>query len=234
MRLVFLHGWGYSPGVWDAVRHELQEFHTEAIHLPLGVDDFNTWAQANAASLESGFMLIGWSLGAQMALAIAASRQPALRGLFLIGASPCFVAHEAWPHGLAPETVANFRKNFAQAPERTQKRFLALQTLGDSRRAMLSAALEAALASPHTTGLDAGLAQLESADLRSLTYPQELACALLHGRNDALMPLAAAKYLQQTLPNAALEIVEEAGHAPLFSQPEQLAQRIRSFAHGAF
>lgn len=232
--LVLLHGWGYTPKIWDGLRAELGDFELSTPLLLPPCADLAAWADELAASLPDDAILIGWSLGALLAMSLAARHPAKVRGLFLIGASPCFVAHEAWAHGLEANTVAAFRAGFRRSPARTQQRFVALQVLGDSQRHALAPLLEGALADPaeHATAQEAGLQILAEADLRSLELPAGLPVHLLHGRQDALMPVAAAEYLQTRHGGARLQIIEDAGHAPLLSQPGALAQHIQAFADG--
>ncbi|GAB2881308.1 pimeloyl-ACP methyl ester esterase BioH [Uliginosibacterium flavum] len=230
--LVLLHGWGYTPKIWDGLRAELSNFELCTPLLLPPCANLATWADELTASLPDDAILIGWSLGAMLAMNLAARHPAKVRGLFLIGASPCFVAHEAWAHGLEANTVTAFRAGFRRNPARTQQRFVALQVLGDSQRHALAPLLENALADPaeHATALEAGLQILAEADLRSLELPPGLPVLLLHGRQDALMPVAAAEYLQSHHAGARLHIIEDAGHAPLLSQPAALARHIQAFS----
>jgi pimeloyl-[acyl-carrier protein] methyl ester esterase len=53
---------------------------------------------------------------------------------------------------------------------------------------------------------------------------------LLHGAGDALMPLAAAQWLADALPDGRLSIFDDCGHAPFLSRPRDCAVLIESFA----
>ena len=152
--------------------------------------------------------------------------------LILIGSTPCFVARggEApWAHGLDAATVAAFNANFAADPSGTQKKFVALQALGDARRKAVSAELAAALADAgpeRAPGLSRGLDLLAHADLRTLVPEIRQPTQLIHGAGDALMPLAAAEWLAQQLPNARLAHFDDCGHAPFLSRPQECAALI--------
>lgn len=230
MNLLFLHGWAYRPQLWDAVRAELGEYSSSAPALSFASKSPARWGEDMAASLPAECVLVGWSLGAMLALLLARQRPEKIRGLFLIGASPRFTADASWPYGLDAATVAAFRQAFGAQPARVLKRFLALQVLGDARRGPLGEQLEACLAATEAHAeLEQGLALLESLDLRALPLPAGLPVRFLHGRQDALMPLSAAQWLAARDAGSRLEIIEDAGHAPLFSQPPALAARIREF-----
>ena len=230
--LVLLHGWGYTPKIWDGLRAELNGFELHAPFILPPCADLAAWTDDIAANLADDSILVGWSLGVMLAMNLAARHPSKVRGLFLIGASPCFVANDAWAHGLEANTVAAFQAGFRRSPTRTLQRFVALQVLGDSQRHALALLLESALADPaeHATALEMGLQILAEADLRSLELPAGLPVHLLHGRQDALMPIAAAEHLQIHHAGTRLHVIEDAGHAPLLSQPSELARQIQAFA----
>lgn len=231
MKLVFLHGWAYTPRLWDPLRAELAEFETLAPRLQPATPDLLDWAETFARELPENSILVGWSLGAMLAMACALSAPSRIKGLFLIGASPRFIACADWPAALAEETVAAFKRDFARQPARTLQRFLALQLLGDTARSELKPLLECALADAAEPSLGIGLEILASSDLRARLGELALPIKLLHGAQDSLMPLAAAQFIQQQLPDAELETQACAAHAVLLAKPAELAARIREFVH---
>ncbi len=229
MPLVLLPGWGFSTRVWASLRQELAEFRPATPELADAGSALAERADRLAETLATKSVLVGWSLGAMLALEAARRWPDRIAGLFLIGANTSFVRRSDWPHGLAPEIVSGFRDDFALAPERTLKRFLALQVLGDAQRKALQTQLAENLLPADADGLAEGLTLLQDADLR--LAPGEISCPvrLLHGRQDALMPIGAAHALQAILPGARLIEIADAGHCPLFCDTPALANEIRSF-----
>lgn len=53
---------------------------------------------------------------------------------------------------------------------------------------------------------------------------------LLHGEADAIVPVAAAKWLASILPDYELHILPGAGHVPTITRPAEVAEQIESFA----
>lgn len=230
--LVFLHGWGFTPRIWAPLRAQLGDEPCLAPPVSAGPASLALRADTLAAHLPRDSLLIGWSLGAMLALQTAQRHPEKVRALCLIGASPRFVASPDWPHGLDAATVDAFADGFERDPQRTRKRFMALQVLGDVQRKPLQLALDAAQADVTTPGLRQGLEILSSADLRPLVPEIAQPTMLVHGAQDALMPIEAARWLARTLPAASLTEVAGAGHCPGFLEPEMLAEIIRRFAHG--
>ncbi|MCL1860376.1 MAG: alpha/beta fold hydrolase [Proteobacteria bacterium] len=244
--LLFLHGWAMTPEVWQALIAALitenADFEIHAPALP-GHDghaiDFAptlaAWADALAPALPSSATVIGWSLGAALALELARSRPERVERLILLGATPRFISAPDWPHGLDAELVTSFTDGYLSQPTQTLHRFLALQTLGDASRRRLSPQLEAA-AVPHAghplPALADGLKILAESDLRPWLAEIRQPVHLIHGDNDALMPLEAARWLAAALPHARLSVYEHCGHAPLLSRPEDCVALIHASLNG--
>ena len=67
---------------------------------------------------------------------------------------------------------------------------------------------------------------LASADLRKNLPLLPKPCLILHGEQDALMPVGAARFLHERLVGSRLKLVPHAGHAPFFTEPEKIAALI--------
>jgi len=226
--LVMFHGWGYQPSIWHSLAAELDEFQVLMPELHPSSPNIDTWADSVQAAIPVGSLILGWSLGALLALNIASRHPTKIAGLVLIGASPRFAAGKDWIHGMDPAVVAAFKTSYEEHPRATLKRFLALQVLGDSARNSVKSVLEPHLLSNEEAlpALSLGLEILATADLRD-RLPITTPCSLLHGERDALMPLAAAHMLHSRLPRSRLIILPESGHAPLFADTAALAALIR-------
>jgi pimeloyl-ACP methyl ester carboxylesterase len=78
----------------------------------------------------------------------------------------------------------------------------------------------AALQALNRVAIDARIPE----DLHELRLP----VLLVWGEKDRLFPLAQARRLLRTLPNATLEIIPRAGHSPQEERPDEVAARIRA------
>jgi len=237
--IVLLHGWGLSSAVWAPLTAQLSP--QLALHAPdlpghgdapVAGDTLADWADALLPALPDGATVVGWSLGAQFALHLAAHAPRKVARLVLIAASPRFVQGDDWPNAMPVDTLTEFRRSFDLDPAATQRRFIALQALGDAARREVSATLTAALTpadASHQRALATGLRLLADTDLRPLVGHIAQPVRLLHGSADTLMPVAAAEWLADQLPNGRLSVFQHSGHAPFASRPADCATLIESF-----
>jgi pimeloyl-[acyl-carrier protein] methyl ester esterase len=89
--------------------------------------------------------------------------------------------------------------------------------------------LLAACALPPLAALRAGLRVLEQSDLRAALPSIEQPALVLHGRDDRLVPVAAAEFLAQRLPQARAAYFDGAGHAPFLSRRDATIDALREF-----
>ena len=52
---------------------------------------------------------------------------------------------------------------------------------------------------------------------------------IIWGKNDTLIPLEQSNLFKETIKNASLEIVEDAGHAPFAEKPAIVCEILREF-----
>lgn len=238
--LVLLHGWGLNLRVFDALRAQLaQHYAVTALDLPgHGASPWPAGCtperqlQLIGRSIPPGATLIGWSLGGQLALALAAQPALAVRRLVLIATTPRFVQAADWPHGLPAETLQQFSHELERDSAATLASFLELQVRGSRDSGATLAALRAALAqhgAPQPPALRAGLALLAQTDLRALAPTLTVPTLLVVGASDRITPPGAAQALAALLPDARLLELPRAGHAPFLSHGAAVAEAALRF-----
>ena len=242
--LVLLHGWGmerrvFTPWLpllepdfrvqaWDLPGHGARPCPSAGWQWESGLDDLSV----ALAALSTPPILLGWSLGGLLALALALRPSVSLAGLVLVASSPSFRQRPDWSAGVSPDLLRNFAAELDQDAQGLRRRFFALQVLGDSAaRAQLPKVDDWPL--PASACLQAGLQFLQDIDLRASLHALAIPVLLLHGEGDRIVPPAAAEYLHQALPGSVLRVVP-AGHAPFLGQPAACAEALREvFAHAA-
>ena len=229
---VFLPGWcvGRGPLKLTVNAQNGQIFDLPGYgNAPL-ITDFYAAADDIALHLETGTILIGWSLGAQLAIAIAARAPQKVGKLVLIAGPTSFIQRAGWPHAMPPEVLAEFTTGVAADIEAMLPRFVGGFNRGDTRaKAVTLELLKLADPRPPSITLATGLNWLRDVDLRPLAPQIKAPTLLMHGANDPLMPLAAAEALAALIPGAELAVFAECAHAPFLSQPEAFNARLSTF-----
>jgi pimeloyl-[acyl-carrier protein] methyl ester esterase len=238
--LVLLHGWGMNLRVFDGLRAALAERH-RVTAIDLAGHGKSAWTSGSspqqqlarlAAVLPRDAVLVGWSLGGQLALQLAAEPALAVRQLVLIATSPRFVCADDWPHGLPAATLRQFAAQLAHDAGQTTDDFIELQLRGSADAAAVRAALRDALrlhGAAEPAALAAGLELLEHNDLRALARRIEVPALVVAGQYDRVTEAQAGQALAQLLPQAQLLNIRRAGHAPFLSHPGQVAAAMLAF-----
>ena len=241
--VVMLHGWGMHSGIWDDVVPQLaQRFRVHSVDLPghgwsaLHPLPFtlDAVAAALAAQFDETVSVCGWSLGGQIALHWAAREPQKIKRLVLVASTPCFVERDDWLFGLAHGILRQFAAELEKNHAATLRRFLALQVRGSEGERELLASLRARLFSrgePHLDALRGGLEILRHADLRAALPVIRQPVLVMAGERDKLTPPEASSYMAQALPNARMEEIAGAAHAPFLSHPQIFVEHITSFLH---
>ena len=150
--LVLLHGWGMNLRVFDPLRARLAAHYAVTRDRSAGTRPQSLDRRAArgrqallagvAASVPRGATLLGWSLGAQLALELARDTRLAISRLVLIATTPRFVSGEDWPHGAAAhDAAAASPPELARDPSATVDEFLTLQVRGSAASGAALAAL---------------------------------------------------------------------------------------------
>lgn len=239
--IILLHGWGFQHHIWDEFVPFLNEdFSVYQVDLfgyghssmiePYSLDNI---AKYLVEQLPKDAIWIGWSLGGLMAQFTAFNYPNKIKGLFLIGSSPCFVQKENWKCAMAEETLNKFAFQLEQDWRGTLQRFLALQLQGDDQARQWLKKLKLQLQNspaPHPLALNAGLQLLKDSDLRNL-WEKSMPCpmTLCFGRRDALVPASLGDAWQILNPALDSTIVEGAAHTPFLSHAPDVLTALRRF-----
>lgn len=232
--LVFIPGWCLGRGPLIAA---VDALHGQFFDLPgYGaaplIEDFDAAADDVAARLPPGSTLCGWSLGAQLALAVAARAPTKVGKLVLVAGTASFVQRDGWPHGMPPEMLTEFTAGIAADAEAMLPRFVGGFNRGDARAKAVTLEL-LKLADPRPSGqvLGTGLAWLRDVDLRQAATEVKAPTLLINGSADPLMPLPAAEALAALIPGARLEVFADCAHAPFLSTPADFIARVAAFVN---
>ncbi len=243
--LVLLHGWSISAAAYSELAGMLSNDYRLLIpdlpghgaSSPARSNDFkalaNDLACWLAAVTEGPVSLVGWSLGGMLSIQIAADDLLAVRRMVLIGVTPRFANGDDWTLGLPATQVHALARNLKRRFETALGDFFAL-TFADediSRERLRIIRNFAVINQPlpdRDVVLDL-LGLLAIQDQRDVLPAIDVPVLVLHGDLDQIAPVGAGRYIAGQVPDGTFVEFAGVGHAPLLSQPGEVAQRIREF-----
>lgn len=173
-------------------------------------------------------VFIGHSLGAMTCL-LASIRRPALFGkLVLIGASPCYLNVGDYRGGMDRgdvdaiyHAVHNDFSNWVTT--------FATSIAGDPDQPEIASLFKAAISGIPREMLLTVLCSILQQDRRKDMQRVSVPTLIVQTRNDPLVPLAVAEYLQSNIRGSRLALIDTHGHLPHASAPDEVAKAIRGF-----
>ena len=236
--LVLLHGWALNHKIFENFKEGLQrECVTPDLPGHGRASNELVWQSTDMAAhvlqdLPQSFDLLGWSLGAQIALQLASAAPHRINRLILLSATPKFVRSEDWPHGLPLDSLKTLAQQFEFNPSRTVNDFLGLQVRGDSAASEALPQLRQALregGEGEPAALRAALRWLEVIDQRPVLSSVQQRTLVIAGQYDRIVRPDASKSLAAQLPNALYLEIPRCGHAPFISHVDEIRALVQEF-----
>ncbi len=239
--LVLLHGWAMSSRIFAGMVEALSgDFRLLVPDLPgHGDSDPGTDYGLNALVVDIGywfkalgldrFNLLGWSLGGQIAMQLAADNTLPITRMVVASSTPKFCQATDWQNGLPETQVRAMQRQYRRDSAATLAEFNQMMFAGEQ-----SAVAHAELVHEQTNLPDpnAGaqtLATLKTADIRRRLPEIKVPTLVHHGRADTIIPASAGEYLAEHIPAAKLVVWDAVGHAPFLSRPEDSQELWREF-----
>lgn len=239
--VLFLHGWLMSKKVWHFQLPLAANMRIITLDLRgHGRSDATDFSYAACLSdIETlldylaveKVIIIGWSMGAQIAIKASALLQDRISGLILVGSTPRFCSGSDYPGGL-PLTEARgmairLKRDYRGASSQFFTSMFSATEKNSSDLADIADRTVAPLPSLHVA-LTA-LQELTDTDVRKLLPDIHIPVRLLHGTEDSICPPRAAEFMVSHLPHAALTTFPFAGHAPFMSAAATFNAEVSDF-----
>jgi 2-succinyl-6-hydroxy-2,4-cyclohexadiene-1-carboxylate synthase len=249
--VVLLHGFSGSPESWDGVAGALPS--STKVFAPAllghgspldGADEAVTGFQAEVDRIaellrgregDTRFHLVGYSLGARIALGLLVRHQPLFTSALLIGGQPGLqLEQERAGRRLADQHlcqileelgIETFVRKWESIPLFASQKSLPEGVLASQRAARLCHDPRALARSLRSTGLGVMPSYWDA--LRSIRVPVRLVAGALDEKFTAI-----ARRMAGSLPNAEVKIVPNVGHNVLLEAPDAVIQMILTRSRG--
>lgn len=233
--VVLVHGWCMSSAVWK------YQFDGLAASVRLIAPDIRGHGRSKGISAQLDFdhlandlvdlferldlsraILVGWSMGAQVALQAYAALSGRLAGLVLVAATPCFTANENFAHGLSATEARGMRIKVERSMQRAldgfHSRLFAEDELENHPSAAEIKPLLSMIELPDSVAALDALDALARTDMRPLLTAIDLPVLIVNGARDRICLPQASSYLKEHISAAVQETYPLCGHAPFLTQ----------------
>jgi len=179
-------------------------------------------------------VLVGWSMGAQIALKSYRQLHDRLAGLVLVSATPCFTATDDFPFGLPRKEAAGMHlkveRNIQRALDGFHGRMFADGEIEDHQQELQIRELLDSVVPPDTAAAVDALDSLAKADMRPLLADISAPVLILNGDRDIICLPQASDYLAEHIRSSSRRVFAGCGHAIFLTRPEQFNQEIIQYA----
>jgi pimeloyl-[acyl-carrier protein] methyl ester esterase len=242
--LILLPGWGMESSIWSSLEQPLSSRFQLYYVDWRGVRDSTDYVERVRHLIEEkhldSFAIVGWSLGALVALEIASQYSTQLTHLILFGGTSRFTIDEA------TEYTIGWKKRIVERMQRGLEKdhqgiLAAFYEMMFSKKEIKEGACDRflTLTKQHFEGDDlhslmVGLTFLMTTDLREHLKHIKCPTLLIHGEQDEVCPLEASQYIYNSLNmHKTLYILPEAGHLPFMTHSQVCLEWMMEFMEAA-
>ncbi|MBG9841955.1 MULTISPECIES: alpha/beta fold hydrolase [Bacillus] len=230
LKIIFIPGWGMEENIWDLVLPHFKKYPVQCI------DWRNVKEQSEFAdriidvAQDDNVILVGWSLGALAA--IQAYKKIKAKGIVLIGGTAKFTNASDYSNGWNALHVERLKKNVTRKKEDTLKRFYEnMFTKNELKENKRFEDMIKRFKGDSIQSLLLGLDYLIETDMREELKEVKVPILLIHGEQDVICPLSAARSMAVN-ETAMLKVVSEAGHALCVTNFEYCVNEMIQFVEG--
>lgn len=212
-QILCLSGWGQK---FDSLEFIFKESNFDPFFVSSldysgfdGVEKFFSFVKSEKFSPE---ILVGWSLGGQLAIRLIEQRILNPKLLVLIAPPFQMIKDSRVQAGMSMNTFKEFRENFVSAPDKTLKQFSILAAMNDRNASEIARTLD--VNEDNFENLIYWLDELKRFSCFDVDFSSMTRTIFLQGAGDMIVHESQAKYFAERIKNFRLEIFRNCGHAP--------------------
>jgi pimeloyl-[acyl-carrier protein] methyl ester esterase len=237
--LVLLPGWGMEPVVWQPFCKQFRRhysFSSVDWREVKTIEGYKEEVLNHIRRLDlSPCALVGWSLGALVALEVTQKHPDLISHLILIGGTSRFTADpsSSYPMGWASRIVERMKQQLIRYPQPTLNHFYtSMFSPGEQKQGYIQQWMNLIeqFRDYEIQAYVLGLDYLLQKDCRNGLEQMSTPLLCIHGEMDSICPIDAAKeIIKRKKGMAKLRSIPDAGHAPLFTAAKTCADAIQLF-----
>lgn len=245
--MLYLSGWASTPKVWSYHEEFFSQFRFINGHYYKGLDGITINDKGPSSYGEATFQLIkeerdplilvGWSLGAMVALELALFAPEKVGGLVLVGGTSRFTNVGDYDAGLPRVVVERMKKKMTRNHVGTLADFQSLMFTAKEREAGFPKRYHQVLTSEvpwSERELMTGLNYLLEQDLREKLKDIRVPTLVIHGDRDEICPVKAGLYLHEGIQDSAFKRLPNCGHVPFISSAQDYYEAIERWLNERF
>lgn len=240
--IVFIHGWCMSSAVWGLQIDELSDsFRVITLDLrghgksPQHSDGFHI--EGCAADIIAlieylgiyDAILVGWSLGALIAIETLLLSNERFSGLALISGTPQFVQSADFSYGLSRSEADGMAKKVVRNTCRALEGFIVrMFASGETESAIVHSILSSIPVPPTAVALQA-LEALVAADMRDRLAMINCPTLIINGDCDVICLPKASEFMMTKIPQSYQVVFSGCGHVPFLTQSRKFNACLEGF-----
>lgn len=205
-KIITIAGWGQSPNSLDCLSSNAQ-------HLDYNKFDNISFFFKSIEGTQCD-VLIGWSLGGQLALRAIECGAIKANKLVLIATPFQFVADDKITNAASKTDFAKMIADYKNDPQLFLKQFNPFIAFGDSKQKKISKHLMTQNYSPNYENLEYYLQELGNFKCNSLSFANMPKTYIIHGKCDHVVDFLQSQLFLDKIKNSELLAVKNCAHAP--------------------
>lgn len=224
-KILCLSGWGQNYRCLEEIFNSPQFSAFEVISLDYSkfssVADFFESVKSQNLQPE---ILVGWSLGGQLAARLIEAKILAPKFLVLLAPPFQMVKSAVIQSGMLSASFEEFYANFVNSPTQALKKFSILTAMSDRNASEIARGLD--VSDENFAQLKFWLEELRRFSCFDVDFTNMPQTLLIQGAGDMIVHFSQADYFKQRIKNFRLEIFSNCGHAPHLSDVEMVRMLI--------
>lgn len=226
-RILLITGWGVGTVPLQPLQYVLQQQGHEVVCIDIFDPQQPEQAQQALQHALQADVLVGWSLGGQLALCLAKTlwqTKGQTKPVIALASNPCFVENEHWASAMPQAAFDTFEQQFLTDAAATLKQFYLNICRGQLQVKQNWLALCKNANPPERSQLVTGLQHLRQLNLLEMLQHYPAPINFIFAEHDALIPSKIVQEIAKIASNnVTVQVFEQAGHSfPAFCVEETL------------